>query len=203
MGVFWAWLTQALMSIIRLNASSAPLSCVTGCLRECHTFMGLSLCTHIQFYPLCGCACFSMSVGSQWSGRIVFLFKKSPFIKLDWLSVWNCFQGQGLLNVQKWDFSWMGATVYQELDKCLHTWPDSDRMRKLDTKSAFTSYLVIGKSYPNLVSNSCAADFQFLPGAFFFFDISADYSLFDNSLWFLLACLDVSNVNGHMININY
>lgn len=44
------------MSVIMMNASSAPLSCVTGCLKECHMYKFLPLYIPIQFYAfLCVC----------------------------------------------------------------------------------------------------------------------------------------------------
>lgn len=51
------------MSVIMLNVPSAPLSPVTGCWKECHTFMGLSLYIPKQFYAFCVYACFSMCFG--------------------------------------------------------------------------------------------------------------------------------------------
>lgn len=38
-------------------------------------------------------------------------------------------------------------------------------MRKLDSNSLFTSYVVMGKSHPNFVSDPCIAYFQLLSGA--------------------------------------
>lgn len=52
------------MSVILLNASSTPLSRVTGCLKECHMFMDCSLYTLTQFYAFCVCyECFFVCLG--------------------------------------------------------------------------------------------------------------------------------------------